>query len=109
MQNRHIIDEAFEAAGMRPRVVLETNTVGILYSEARSGRVYSVMPVSAMPAYLIDRGIRVHPIMPELTSTVGLLRLRRDVQPPLSEVVWNLAASLNLQRTLDAPLDALGR
>jgi DNA-binding transcriptional LysR family regulator len=109
MQNRHIIEEAFQIAGVRPKIVLETNTVSILYSEARSGRVYSIMPISALPAYLIDRDIRIHPIVPQQTSIVGLLRLRRDVQPPLSEMAWKLAANLNLQRTLDAPLDALAR
>ena len=109
MQNRHIIDQAFQIANVQPKVVLETNNVGILYSEARSGRVYSIMPISALPVYLVDRGIRIHPITPEQTSTIGLLRLRRDAQPPLSQLAWTLAAKLNLQRTLDAPLDGLLR
>jgi DNA-binding transcriptional LysR family regulator len=106
MQNRRIIDEAFEEAGVRPRVVLETNTIGVLYSEARSGRVFSIMPVSALPAYLVDMGIRVHPVMPERTSGIGLLRLRREVQPPISDAVWKLAGTLDLQGALDAPLTA---
>jgi DNA-binding transcriptional LysR family regulator len=109
MQNRHIIDEAFQVAGVRPKVVLETNTICILYSEARSGRVYSIMPASALPSYLIDWGIRIYPIVPEQKSSVGLLRLRREVQPPLSEVVWKVAANLHLQRTLDAPFNGLAR
>jgi hypothetical protein len=83
---------------------LETNTVGVLYSEARSGRVFSIMPISALPAYLVDMGIRVHPIMPERASGVGLLRVRRDVQPPILDAAWKLAANLDLQSVLDAPL-----
>ncbi len=109
MQNRRIIDEAFQEAGARPTVVLETNTIDILYSEARSGRVFSIMPFSALPAYLIDTGIRVHPIMPERMSAVGLLRMRRDAQLPLSDVAWKLAAKLDLQHTLDAPLAAVAK
>jgi DNA-binding transcriptional LysR family regulator len=109
MQNRRIIDDAFQAAGARPRVVLETNTIGVLYSEARSGRVFSIMPISALPAYLVDMGIRIHPITPERASSVGLLRLRRDVQPPILEAVWKLGASLDVQGILDAPLTAIPR
>ncbi len=62
------------------------------------------MPASALPAYLVDMGIRVHPITPERTSQIGLLRLPRDPHPPLSNAVWKLAAGLDLQRMLDAPL-----
>ncbi len=109
MQNRRFIDEAFEEAGACPNVVTETNTLGLLYSEARSGNVFSIMPVSALPAYLVDMGVRIHPIIPERTSDVGLLRLKRDNQPALSEAVWKLAANINLQRILDAPLDEFQR
>jgi DNA-binding transcriptional LysR family regulator len=103
MQNRRILDEAFQNAGVTPRVVLETNTIGVLFSETRGGRVFSIMPVSALPPYLVDMGIRIHPILPERASSIDLLRLRREVQPPILDVAWELAANLDLQRILDAP------
>lgn len=109
MQNRRYMDAAFLAAGVTPKIVLETNTIDILYAEARSGRVFSIMPVSALPGYFISHGIKIHSITPERTSPVGLLRLRQSTQPPLSDAAWKMAAGLDLQQMLDAPLAVLSR
>ncbi len=89
--------------------MLETNTIGMLFAEARGGRVFSIMPVSALPGFLVGTDVRIHPIRPECRSEIGLLRLRRDIQPPLSDAVWKLASGLDLQRILDAPLDVIPR
>ncbi|WP_049621209.1 LysR family transcriptional regulator [Frateuria defendens] len=108
MHNREIIDEAFQLAGVAPRVIVETNTISVLYAMVRSGEMCSVMPVSALPDYFLGRGITLHPLDPPLSAIVGMLRLRQKIVPPLLEKAWQLASRLDLQGQLDAVLgDAL--
>jgi DNA-binding transcriptional LysR family regulator len=108
MHNRAIIDEAFRQAGVTPRVAVEANAIGVLYSLVRSGELCSVMPISALPDYFLDHTITLHPIDPPHTATVGMLRLRQKVMPPLLVEAWNLTQRLDLQRQLDAPLATSG-
>lgn len=105
MHNREIIDEAFQQAGAAPRVIVETNTISVLYAMVRSGEMCSVMPVSALPDYFLDGKITLHPLDPPLSALVGMLRLRQKMMPPLVEEAWQLASRLDLQSQLDAVLD----
>ncbi len=109
MQNRRILDNAFQQQNVYPHVVMETNTTSILFSEAQSGRLFSIMPVSALPRYFTDLGVRIHTIVPECTSELGLLRAHREAQPPLSSAVWKFAANMNLQRIIDGLLNTTAR
>lgn len=104
MQNREIIDGAFQRAGVMPRVIVETNTISVLYAMVRSGEMCSVMPVSALPDYFLDGKITLHPLEPALSSLVGMLRLRQRLVPPLLEEAWQLAPTLHLQARLDEVL-----
>lgn len=104
MHNREIIDEAFQQAGVTPRVIVETNTISVLYAMVRSGEMCSVMPVSALPDYFLDGQITLHPLEPSLSSIVGMLRLRQRLIPPLLEEAWHMAPKLHLQARLDAVL-----
>lgn len=104
MHNREIIDEAFQQAGVVPRVIVETNTISVLYAMVRSGEMCSVMPISALPDYFLDDQINVHPLEPALSTLVGMLRLRQKIVSPLIDEVWNLAARANLQDQLDTAL-----
>lgn len=106
MQNRRILDGIFDQAGVKPNAVIETNAIPILLAEAQSGRSLSIMPLSALPA-LYAVGLRVHMITPEHSADVCLVRLKREPQPPLSEVVWRLAANMDFQKILDRPLAGL--
>ncbi len=106
MQNRRILNRIFDQAGVKPNAVIETNAIPILLAEAQSGRSLSIMPLSALPA-LHAAGLRVHMITPEHSADVCLVRLKREPQPPVCEVVWRLAANIDLQKILDGPLAKL--
>jgi DNA-binding transcriptional LysR family regulator len=95
MHNRTIIDRIFRDAKASPSIVLETNTVEILLSEVRSGALVSVLPQGALPPDGLGAGANIHAIQPERTSSLGLIRLARHVQPPLSEALWTLSRSLD--------------
>lgn len=104
MQNRRMIDDIFRELRVTPHVVLETNANQVLLAESLSGRAFSIMPLSALPTQYAGAGIRAHPITPEHTEDVCLVRLRRETQPALSKVAWKLATNFDLQAILDEPL-----
>ncbi|WP_166506341.1 LysR family transcriptional regulator substrate-binding protein [Sodalis glossinidius] len=49
MQNRRIIEYAFQQAGVSPSVVVETNTFDVLYKMVSRGQVASIALISAIP------------------------------------------------------------
>ena len=95
MHNRTIIDRIFRDVKASPSIVLETNTVEILLSEVRSGALVSVLPQGALPPDGLGHGVHIHAILPERASSLGLVRLERHVQPPLSEALWKLSRALD--------------
>ncbi|CAB3774120.1 MULTISPECIES: LysR substrate-binding domain-containing protein [Burkholderia] len=103
MQNRQMLEEVFRQAGAMPNVVVQTNSMRVLLAEARSGRAFSVLPLSALPAGQEVEGLHVHPVTPEHVERVCLVRLRRQVQPALSEAAWRIAGQLDLAAILDNP------
>lgn len=107
MQNRQTIEEIFKGVDATPNVVLETNAMGVLLAESQSGRAFSVQPLSALPAQYGAAGLRAHPITPEHTEDVCLVRLRRETQPALSNAAWQIAANLDLEAILNHPLRRL--
>lgn len=107
MQNRKTLDELFEGVKARPHVVLETNAIHVLLAECRSGRAFSVMPLSALPGSPDLSGLRAHPIVPHHAEDVCLVRLRRETQPSLSEAAWQIASALDLEAKIKKSLDIL--
>lgn len=104
MQNRQTLEEIFEAVDATPNVVLQTNAMRVLLAECLSGRAFSVMPLSALPARHEADGLRTHPITPEHAEDVCLVRLRRGTQPALSQAAWQMAARLDLEAVLNESL-----
>ncbi len=104
MQNRQTLDEVFRSVNATPNIVLETNAINVLLGEALSGRAFSVMPLSALPAQYDGGGLRAHPITPEHAEDVSLVRLRRETQPALSHAVWKIASNLDLEAILNKSL-----
>ncbi|PNS09474.1 LysR family transcriptional regulator [Solilutibacter silvestris] len=105
MHNREIIDMAFRQAGVTPRVMVETNTISMLYAMVRNGEMYSVMPLSALPGFFIGRDITLHRLEPAHGALVAMLRLRQSMMPPLIEEAWRVTAEQDLQGTLDRVLE----
>lgn len=104
MQNRQTLDEVFTSADATPNIVVETNAINVLLGEALSGRAFSIMPLSALPARYEGGGLRAHPITPEHAEDVCLVRLRRETQPALSHAAWKIASNLDLEAILNKPL-----
>lgn len=98
MQNRRIVEYAFQQAGVSPSVVVETNTLDLLYEMVSRGQVASIAPISAIPTGFITHGIAVHPIMPQPVPgpEISLLRLRQDIQPALLSSIWAMTSPLDL-------------
>ncbi len=103
MQNRQTLDEIFKSVDATPNVVLETNAMSVLLLESLSGRAFSIMPLSAVPAQYEGAALRVHSITPERAEDICLVRLRREIQPALSDAAWRIAAKLNMQVILNEP------
>ncbi len=103
MQNRQTLDEIFRSVDATPNVVLETNDMRVLLLESLSGRAFSILPLSAVPNQFEGAGLRVHSIAPEHVADVCLVRLRREIQPALSQAAWQIAGGLDMQAILEKP------
>ncbi|MGN6579671.1 MAG: LysR family transcriptional regulator [Bordetella sp.] len=105
MQNRQTLDGIFRKLEATPRVVLQTNDLRVLLVECLSGRAFSIMPLSALPTQYEGAGLTAHPIVPEHSEDVCLVRLRREAQTALSEAAWQIAGQMDLEEILN-PLPA---
>jgi DNA-binding transcriptional LysR family regulator len=101
IQSRQMIDKIFKELMLTPNIVFETNSLSVLVWEATNGRVFSVMPHSALPTRYVRGIINTHTIIPMQTEDVCLVRLRRQIQPCLSKESWRLAENLGLQEVLN--------
>ncbi|PTD27069.1 LysR family transcriptional regulator [Sphingomonas fennica] len=104
MQNRQMLEEIFKDVGAMPKVVLETNAIRALLVECRSGRAFSVMPLSVLSTHAEGGELRIHHITPGHTEDVCLIRLRRENQPVLSQAAWRIASNLDLEAMLNGAL-----
>jgi len=95
MQNRRIIDRAFEQAKCLPNPRLETNSVINLCSNVRLMGLASIMP-----QYIFDvlgnlSGVKAIPLdAPTVEHSVGLVVAARDPLSPLIEALRQTAALL---------------
>ncbi|QKH37495.1 LysR family transcriptional regulator [Achromobacter pestifer] len=106
MQNRQTLNKCFEAVEAKPRVVLQSNDIRVLLAECQSGRAFSILPLSALPALYEGAGLLAHPITPEHAEDICLVRLRRDNQPALSNAAWQIAGQMDLEGVLNHSLPA---
>lgn len=102
MQNRRIIDTAFRKCGVRPQVIVETDSIFALYSHVRNAGLYSIVPHSLLALLQLDEGIAALPVLPQLTRGIGLIGLNQDPCPPLQMAAWKIAGQLDLQSIFDA-------
>ena len=94
MQNRRIIDRAFNTAHCQPTAALETNSIINLCSNVRLMGLASVMPQYILDVLGTDPGIIALPLKePEIAHSVGLLAVDRD---PLSPLIQAFSATAEL-------------
>ena len=95
MQNRRIIDRAFETANCNPTPRLETNSVINLCSNVRLMGLSSIMPQYVLEVLGNVSGIRAIPLdQPKVEHSVGLVVADRDPLSPLIEALREAAALL---------------
>lgn len=84
MQNRRIIDRAFQTANCRPTAALETNSVINLWSNVREMGIASIMPHYIYDILGKEPGMTAIALMdPDVVHSVGLVALDRDPLGPL--------------------------
>lgn len=92
MQNRRIIDRAFESVNCRPHPALETNSVINLFSSVRLMGMASIMPDYIKDVMGPDAGIAAVPLQaPAIVHSVGLIALDRDPMAPLVRAILHAA------------------
>jgi DNA-binding transcriptional LysR family regulator len=95
MQNRRIIDRAFETANCHPVARLETNSVINLCSNVRLMGLASIMPQYILDVLGSMSGVKAIPLdAPKVEHSVGLVVAERDPLSPLIEALREAAALL---------------
>jgi len=84
MQNRRIIDRNLQKAGSNITVMLESNSMIVLFSHIQSGRWSSIMPEKLTHIFGLSAEVRAIPILDENeVHTVGLIAGPREPLTPL--------------------------
>ena len=106
MQNRRIIDRAFETAKCHPSPRLETNSVINLCSNVRLMGLASIMPQYILDVLGNMSGVKAIPLdAPTVEHSVGLVVAARDPLSPLIEALRETATLLT-PASFDERIDA---
>ncbi|MGA7971921.1 MAG: LysR family transcriptional regulator [Pseudolabrys sp.] len=85
MQNRRIIEHLLRDTGNSPNIMLESDSMILLYSHVRTGRWASVMPERLAGTLRLTDVLRAIPIVePEASHTIGLVAPAREPMTPLT-------------------------
>jgi DNA-binding transcriptional LysR family regulator len=99
MQNRRILDAQFKAAGVQPRVSVETNSVLTLWAQVRSGHWSSILPQPFLHLLGEPQGIRAIELeAPSPAHTVGLVIPEREPLTPSARALFAIASEQDLER-----------
>jgi DNA-binding transcriptional LysR family regulator len=105
MRNRQVIDAAFRAAGVKPEVILETDSLFSLYAHVTDAGLFSIVPHSLLKFFDLSNRVKVRPLLPQLTRAIGLIARNQPALAPLTGAVWDIARQLNLQARFDTSLE----
>lgn len=94
LRSRQIIDAGFRDAGVTPTIMVETDSISLLHSELRAGRLCSILPVAALPETVGGAGLRTCPIVPCPAPQVGVVRLRQPNPSAVLERIWEVCTHL---------------
>lgn len=101
MQNRRIIDQVFESAGVTPRARIETNSFVCILSHVRSGEWSSIVPHTYVDRLGLAQDLRALPLVnPVCTHSIGLVVSDREPLSPLANALLRCARGLDLERAL---------
>lgn len=95
MQNRRIIDQHLQEAGVQVRPTLESNSMIVLFSHIRTGKWSSIMPLNLAETLGFAEPIRAIPIVePDASHSVGLVATPREPHTPLVSALIEEARNL---------------
>jgi DNA-binding transcriptional LysR family regulator len=103
MRNRQVIEAAFRRAGVKPDVVLETDSLFSLYAHVKEAGLFSVVPHSLLNFYDMQ-GFQAQPLLPQVTRGIALIARNRPAIAPMSGAVLEIARGLKLQERFDSIL-----
>jgi DNA-binding transcriptional LysR family regulator len=84
MQNRRIIDRRLQKEGAEPTVMLESNSMTVLFSHIQAGRWSTIMPEKLTTIFGLSSDVRVIPISDEAAAyAIGLVAGPREPLTPL--------------------------
>lgn len=84
MQNRRIIDRAFQSVGAKPEIRVETNSMMNLLANVRETGLASIMPEYVQTAFGPSSDLVSIPVVdPVVEHAVGLVALDRSPMPPV--------------------------
>jgi len=96
MQNRRIINEHLEQAGVTVEPTLESNSMVVLLSHVSTGQWASIMPRNVAHSFGFAKEIRMIPIVePEASHLVGLVATHREPFTPLVSALLHQARNLS--------------
>lgn len=96
MRSRQLVDAGFREAGVTPIILLETNALELLHAELLSGRLASILPVTALPERIGPEGLQIRHIGPSVSPEVGLVKLDHSNGSAVLERIWGVVHSLKL-------------
>ncbi|CAD7023059.1 LysR family transcriptional regulator [Pseudorhizobium halotolerans] len=95
MQNRRIINQHLEQAGVTVEPTLESNSMVVLLSHVSTGQWASIMPRNVAHSFGFAKEIRMIPIVePEASHLVGLVATHREPFTPLVSALLHQARNL---------------
>jgi DNA-binding transcriptional LysR family regulator len=101
MRNRQVIDAAFRRAGVKPTVVLETDSLLSMYAHVSEAALFSVVPHSLLSSFDLKGRVQACALIPEVTRAIGLIARNQPALAPITAAVWQLARGLGLQSRFD--------
>lgn len=96
MQNRRIVDGAFQAAGVNPKPEMETNSILALYSHVLAGRLATILPAHFPEVLATPAGVRAIKLFnPLVHHKIGLLIADREPAIPVAESLFQLVSQFD--------------
>lgn len=95
MQNRRIIDQHLQDAGIAPCVRFESNSMMMLHVHVRSGGWATIAALGAGQRFDPPMGLKVIPLVePSATHQIGIIVKGQEPQPPLVSALLASARKL---------------
>jgi DNA-binding transcriptional LysR family regulator len=87
-QNRRIVEGLLREAGQEPHIVVESDSMTVLFAHVQTGSWASVVPEKLAQASRLTEELRAIPIVePDITHTIGLVMPVRDPATPLANAL----------------------